>query len=379
MPVMPVPDWIPDDDAERCMGAGCGVVFPHSSRLHLRSLLGGLAGLIGGGGFGSHARRRHHCRSCGGVFCDECSRRRAELPHMVQRYGTGPVRVCDACYEEVDALAHFGLLDAMRQQQERQQQVQGVGNEGQQKHCHNQRKEEQGYTESSRRSNLRRLQQRQDRHNHMKQQQQQQKQQDQVQHHAIQPTQHTRPEANLNPRRRRDGIWQGGGRQPRLLATAACPVPEGSCSRGTPPALAFPIVTPFFSFASSFAKKPKAGSQPAAGAATKAAHATLMDDDDDGVEVEVIPRVSLTAPRLSLNDGREDADTDANTDTDADADAGAGTDTDSDYRDTDSDCRSSLFRDSLQPKYCGSRSATVGHCRTLGSSHKAAEEILAAP
>jgi WD40 repeat protein len=39
--------------------------------------------------------RRHHCRSCGGVYCNKCSRREAAIPSMnIHR----PVRVCDACY-----------------------------------------------------------------------------------------------------------------------------------------------------------------------------------------------------------------------------------------------------------------------------------------
>ena len=39
--------------------------------------------------------RRHHCRCCGGVFCDVCSGRRTAVP------GWGyedPVRVCDECF-----------------------------------------------------------------------------------------------------------------------------------------------------------------------------------------------------------------------------------------------------------------------------------------
>ena len=39
--------------------------------------------------------RRHHCRGCGKVVCDACSRNRACLP----QYGIiEPVRVCDACF-----------------------------------------------------------------------------------------------------------------------------------------------------------------------------------------------------------------------------------------------------------------------------------------
>ena len=42
--------------------------------------------------------RRHHCRACGGVFCDNCTLKRTPILYLnfVQ-----PVRVCDACYEEI--------------------------------------------------------------------------------------------------------------------------------------------------------------------------------------------------------------------------------------------------------------------------------------
>lgn len=38
---------------------------------------------------------KHHCRRCGGVFCDDCSQCRIPLPQVGEYY---PVRVCDACY-----------------------------------------------------------------------------------------------------------------------------------------------------------------------------------------------------------------------------------------------------------------------------------------
>eukprot|EP00756_Hemistasia_phaeocysticola_P011543 Hpha_TRINITY_DN15129_c0_g2::TRINITY_DN15129_c0_g2_i1::g.128713::m.128713 len=39
-------------------------------------------------------RRRHHCRLCGGVFCNTCSQGRMELPGY-----SGPQRVCTGCVE----------------------------------------------------------------------------------------------------------------------------------------------------------------------------------------------------------------------------------------------------------------------------------------
>lgn len=38
--------------------------------------------------------RRHHCRQCGGLVCDDCSRQRVRLP---SNPSLGKVRVCDPC------------------------------------------------------------------------------------------------------------------------------------------------------------------------------------------------------------------------------------------------------------------------------------------
>ena len=49
------------------------------------------------GSFGLiHGRRRHHCRQCGGIFCNQCSQHRVLLPS-----GDGQVahRACAACFE----------------------------------------------------------------------------------------------------------------------------------------------------------------------------------------------------------------------------------------------------------------------------------------
>ena len=43
-------------------------------------------------------RRRHHCRACGSVVCDNCSTKRIPLPHVDQRK---KCRVCDGCYEKL--------------------------------------------------------------------------------------------------------------------------------------------------------------------------------------------------------------------------------------------------------------------------------------
>lgn len=39
--------------------------------------------------------RRHHCRMCGGLFCNKCTRFRTPLPRL-KMYS--PVRVCEECH-----------------------------------------------------------------------------------------------------------------------------------------------------------------------------------------------------------------------------------------------------------------------------------------
>jgi len=39
------------------------------------------------------ARRKHHCRNCGGIYCDACSDNKMKLPSSAK-----PMRVCDKCY-----------------------------------------------------------------------------------------------------------------------------------------------------------------------------------------------------------------------------------------------------------------------------------------
>ncbi|XP_012720024.2 lateral signaling target protein 2 homolog isoform X1 [Fundulus heteroclitus] len=62
------PDWVPDDACNSCIT--CKAPF-------------------------TVIRRKHHCRSCGKIFCSRCSSHSAPLP----RYGqVKPVRVCTHCY-----------------------------------------------------------------------------------------------------------------------------------------------------------------------------------------------------------------------------------------------------------------------------------------
>ncbi|KAK3768470.1 hypothetical protein RRG08_060832 [Elysia crispata] len=44
----------------------------------------------------SLARRKHHCRNCGDIFCHECSDNKMPLPSSSK-----PVRVCDACHTQL--------------------------------------------------------------------------------------------------------------------------------------------------------------------------------------------------------------------------------------------------------------------------------------
>ncbi|KAI0229450.1 RUN and FYVE domain-containing protein 2 [Lamellibrachia satsuma] len=41
----------------------------------------------------SVSRRKHHCRSCGEIFCNDCSDTKMSLPSSAK-----PERVCDACH-----------------------------------------------------------------------------------------------------------------------------------------------------------------------------------------------------------------------------------------------------------------------------------------
>ncbi|RVW83774.1 SH3 domain-containing protein PJ696.02 [Vitis vinifera] len=51
---------------------------------------------------------RHHCRFCGGIFCNECSKGRSLLP---AKFRTGdPQRVCDVCFVRLDSVQSY-LMD----------------------------------------------------------------------------------------------------------------------------------------------------------------------------------------------------------------------------------------------------------------------------
>ena len=43
--------------------------------------------------------RRHHCRNCGQIFCNDCSSKLAPVSNNKK-----PVRVCDSCYNELTSI-----------------------------------------------------------------------------------------------------------------------------------------------------------------------------------------------------------------------------------------------------------------------------------
>lgn len=66
-------NWIPDKQTNNCMNPECHMAF-------------------------SMTNRRHHCRSCGGIFCGACSERQASLGDLGY---SKAVRVCDCCVEPI--------------------------------------------------------------------------------------------------------------------------------------------------------------------------------------------------------------------------------------------------------------------------------------
>ena len=65
-----LPYWQPDNTAIKCSSTDCFLEF----------------GVI---------NRKHHCRNCGKIFCDECCSKEM----FVERYGKD-TKVCKKCFEE---------------------------------------------------------------------------------------------------------------------------------------------------------------------------------------------------------------------------------------------------------------------------------------
>lgn len=64
-------EWLPDNASQICMNLACSVPF-------------------------SMLKRRHHCRACGILVCDDCSKKRRIVANV---HRTNEVRVCDECDE----------------------------------------------------------------------------------------------------------------------------------------------------------------------------------------------------------------------------------------------------------------------------------------
>mmetsp|Transcript_44938 Transcript_44938/g.119582 ORF Transcript_44938/g.119582 Transcript_44938/m.119582 type:complete len:101 (+) Transcript_44938:3-305(+) len=53
--------------------------------------------------------RKHHCRHCGKIFCEDCSSKQCTIP---QYEITKPVRVCDECFVVIKRTNFdFNILD----------------------------------------------------------------------------------------------------------------------------------------------------------------------------------------------------------------------------------------------------------------------------
>ncbi|CAF0908133.1 unnamed protein product [Adineta ricciae] len=78
--------WIPDDKADTCMHC-------HTSKF-------------------SAVNRKHHCRNCGIIVCDGCSKKRFLLLHLDPK----PVRVCDSCFTKLNSNT---IIDSRANQRDR--------------------------------------------------------------------------------------------------------------------------------------------------------------------------------------------------------------------------------------------------------------------
>uniref|UniRef100_A0AC34Q254 RUN and FYVE domain-containing protein 2 n=1 Tax=Panagrolaimus sp. JU765 TaxID=591449 RepID=A0AC34Q254_9BILA len=75
--LFPTMEWVKDSDVSNC--TSCNAEF-------------------------SVTLRRHHCRRCGQIFCDPCSKKKVSLPSHANQ-----VRVCSQCYNLLETLQSTGL------------------------------------------------------------------------------------------------------------------------------------------------------------------------------------------------------------------------------------------------------------------------------
>ena len=69
--------WISDSETKICMAVKCKSTPPGAKGAMFTTFF-----------------RRHHCRNCGGVYCDKCTGKK--MPILALGF-IQPVRVCDAC------------------------------------------------------------------------------------------------------------------------------------------------------------------------------------------------------------------------------------------------------------------------------------------
>ncbi|XP_067939019.1 pleckstrin homology domain-containing family F member 2-like isoform X2 [Watersipora subatra] len=72
------PVWIPDSQARGCML--CSTPF-------------------------TMLNRRHHCRKCGKLVCDDCSKHRWNFPQQSSK----PQRVCNTCYKDLNSTSNLNM------------------------------------------------------------------------------------------------------------------------------------------------------------------------------------------------------------------------------------------------------------------------------
>jgi hypothetical protein len=77
---------VPDADVTECESNSCSTAFGYSVR-------------------------RHHCRSCGHVFCSACSKKRFDLKDEMTKKSTRK-RVCDECFQKLEHVGYSSLTDS---------------------------------------------------------------------------------------------------------------------------------------------------------------------------------------------------------------------------------------------------------------------------
>lgn len=80
------PEWLPDNESDSCMA--CDSLF-------------------------TFIKRRHHCRSCGKIFCSDCCRHKAKLLYLNNKED----RVCSNCFYLIECTLTNSIIDTSTNQQ----------------------------------------------------------------------------------------------------------------------------------------------------------------------------------------------------------------------------------------------------------------------